>query len=490
MAEHSMAYVAFDTSKLHNAVAIAEAGRAVEVRYLGEFESTPAATAKLVRKLAAKHGALSCCYEAGPTGYGLYRQIKQLGHDCIVVAPSLIPRKPGKRVKTNRLDALSLAKQLRAGDLTAVWVPDERHEAVRALTRARGASVVDWRAKCQQVSSMLLRLGRHYPARKTWGKAHMAWLAGQKLEHLEQRIALEERLVAVRQAQERIERLERAIREAVPAWSLAPLVTALMALRGVDFVAATTLLAEIGDLGRFRTPRELMAWLGLVPSESSTGEDTRRGPITKAGNRRARQILIECAWSYRHPPRVGRDTLARVSAAPAVVRDIAWKAQVRLTGRYRSLCRAGKPDVVAITAVARELSGFIWAIARAVTEGATAVTADAAAGGGAKATDADNGSGATPPAGTRPAISSRNGIQGKPAHGTQTTGRARTDRRRTPGALPDTAEPAVGAPDAPPPPDTATQRQPGAALARGGRRDRRLAGGVRRMAGSHAGGNP
>jgi len=202
MAEHNMAYVAFDTSKLHNAVAIAEAGRAGEVRYLGEFENTPVATAKLIRRLAAKHGALSCCYEAGPTGYGLYRQIKRLGQDCIVVAPSLIPRKPGKRVKTNRLDALSLAKQLRAGDLTAVWVPDERHEAVRELIRARGASVVDWRAKCQQVSSMLLRLGRHYPAKKTWGKAHMAWLAGQKLEHLEQRIALEERLVAVRQARE------------------------------------------------------------------------------------------------------------------------------------------------------------------------------------------------------------------------------------------------------------------------------------------------
>jgi len=485
MAEHSMAYVAFDTSKLHNAVAIAEAGRAGEVRYLGEFENTPAATANLVRKLTAKHGALSCCYEAGPTGYGLYRQIIELGQACIVVAPSLIPRKPGKRVKTNRLDALSLAKQLRAGELTAVWVPDERHEAMRELTRARGAAVLDWRAKCQQVSSMLLRLGRHYPGKKTWGKAHMAWLAGQKLEHLEQRIALEERLVAVRQSQERIERLELAIREAVPAWSLAPLATALMALRGIDFIAATTLLAEIGDLGRFRTPRELMAWLGLVPSEFSTGEHSKRGPITKAGNRRARQILIECAWSYRHPPRVGRDKLVRVNAAPAAVRDIAWKAQVRLTGRYRSLCRAGKPDVVAITAVARELSGFIWAIARALADGAKVATAEA------KPTDADNGSGGTRPAAKRSAISSRNEIPGEPAHGTQATGRTRTERRRTPGALPDTAQPAAGAAaGAAPAARTATQRQPGAALARGGRRDRRLAGGVCRMAAGHAGGNP
>lgn len=486
MAEHNMAYVAFDTSKLHNAVAIAEAGRAGEVRYLGEFENTPVATAKLIRRLAAKHGALSCCYEAGPTGYGLYRQIKRLGQDCIVVAPSLIPRKPGKRVKTNRLDALSLAKQLRAGDLTAVWVPDERHEAVRELIRARGASVVDWRAKCQQVSSMLLRLGRHYPAKKTWGKAHMAWLAGQKLEHLEQRIALEERLVAVRQARERIERLERAIHEAVPAWSLAPLVTALMALRGIDFIAATALLAEIGDLGRFRTPRELMAWLGLVPSEFSTGEDTRRGPITKAGNRRARQLLIECAWSYRHPPRVGAGKLARVAAAPAAVRDIAWKAQVRLTGRYRALCRAGKPDVVAITAVARELAGFIWAIACAVA-GDTAATAAVA-----KAKDADNGSGGTRSAGNRSNISSRNGIQGEPAHGTQAAGRARANRRRAPVALPDTAQPVVAGDTvgAPRPANTPTQRQPGATLARGGGRDPRLAGGVRRVAAGPAGGNP
>jgi transposase len=369
MSEHSVAYVALDTSKLHNAVAIAEAGREGEVRYLGEIDNTTAATARLVRKLSAKHAHLTFCYEAGPTGYGLYRQLTELGHECIVAAPSLIPRKPGDRVKTNRRDALSLAKQLRAGDLAAVWVPDPRHEAMRELTRARGAAQRDLQAKGQQVSSLLLRLGRHYPARKTWGKAHMKWLAGQKLEHLEQRLALEEMLLAVRQATDRVQRLEQAIRAAVPDWSLAPLVTALMALRGVDFIAATTLLAEIGDLSRFRTPRELMAWLGLVPSEHSTGERVRRGAITKTGNRRARRMLIQCAWSYRHPPRVGSDKLAKVAAAPEAVREIAWKAQTRLTARYRALCRAGKLDVVAITAVARELAAFIWAIARAVVPG-------------------------------------------------------------------------------------------------------------------------
>jgi transposase len=360
------AYVAFDTSKLRNAVAIADAGRAGEVRFLGEFENTVSAVAKLVRKLAAKYGRLTFCYEAGPTGYGVYRQIKGLGHACMVVAPSLIPRKPGERVKTNRRDALSLVKQLRAGDLTAVWVPDARHEAMRDLTRARETAVEDLRRKRQQVSAFLLRQGLHYPSERTWTKTHRNWLASRKLEHAEQRLAFEEMLLAMRQAQERIERLEQAIRAAVPDWSLAEVVTALMAMRGIEFISATAFLAEIGDLSRFATPRELMAYLGLVPSEASTGDTVRRGPITKAGNRRARRILVECSWSYQHPPRVGKEKQERVAAAPPAVREIAWKAQCRLTARYRALTRKGKLKTVAVTAVARELSAFIWAINREI----------------------------------------------------------------------------------------------------------------------------
>jgi transposase len=367
----STAYVALDTSKLRNAVAIASEGRDGEVRYLGEIDNTPAATGKLVRKLAKRHPAVTFCYEAGPTGYGLYRQITGLGHECIVVAPSLIPQKPDDRVKTNRRDALSMARQLRAGDLTAVWVPDPHHEAVRDLTRARGAAVRDLRTKRQQVSALLLRLGEPYPGKTTWGKTHLAWLAGRKLQHVEQRIALEEMLHAVRQATDRIGRLEQAIRAALPDWSLAPTASALMALRGIDLIAATSLLAEIGDLTRFASPRQLMAWLGMVPSENSTGERVRRGAITKAGNRRARSMLVECAWSYRHPPRVGADKLAKVEAAPPAVRDIAWKAQTRLSARYRALRRAGKLDNVAITAVARELAAFIWAVGLAVASDAT-----------------------------------------------------------------------------------------------------------------------
>ncbi len=366
MRDHSEAFVAFDTSKSRNAVAIAGAGRTGEVRFLGEIDNTEAATAKLVRKLADNYGRLTLCYEAGPTGYGLYRVIKGLGHECLVVAPSLVPKRAGDHVKTNRRDALSLVKLLRAGELTAVWVPDPRHEAMRDLTRARGAAVEDLRSKRQQVTSFLLRRGLHYAGKKTWTKAHMNWLASRKLEHPEQRIAFEEMLLAVRQAHERITRLEQAIRAAVPDWSLAEVVTALMAMRGIDLVSASALLAEIGDLSRFRTPRQLMAYLGLIPSEHSTGDTVKHGPITKAGNRRARRILVECSWSYRHPPRVGRKKQAKVAAAPSAVGEIAWKAQSRLFARFRALKRKGKQPTVAITAIARELAGFLWAIHRQV----------------------------------------------------------------------------------------------------------------------------
>src|SRR6267154_718586 len=367
MGDHSEAFVGFDTSKLRNAVAIADAGRGGEVRFFGEIENIGAATAKLVRKLAAKHQRLTFCYEAGPTGYGLYRLIKSLGHECIVVAPSLIPKRPGDRVKTNRRDALSLVKLLRAGELTAVWVPDRHHEAIRDLTRARGTAALDLRRKRQQMSAFLLRQGLHYSEnRHTWTKAHMSWLASQKLAHAEQRLVFEEMMLAMRQAQERIERLEQAVRAAVPDWSLAEVVTALMAMRGMDLVSATTFLAEIGDLSRFRTPRELMGYVGLVPSEHSTGDTVWRGPITKSGNRRARCILVECSWSYRHPPRVGKKKQDKVAAAPRAVREIAWKAQCRLSARYRALTRKGKLATVAVTALARELAGFIWAINREI----------------------------------------------------------------------------------------------------------------------------
>lgn len=371
MGDNSEAFIGIDTSKLRNAIAIAEGGRGGEVRYLGEIDSADAATRKLVVKLAGKCRSLTFCYEAGPTGYGLYRLIRRLGHQCVVVAPSLIPKKAGARVKTNRRDAVELAKLLRAGELTAVWVPDDRHEAMRDLSRARQAAQKHLKGKRQQISSLMLRLGRHYPGKNTWGTAHMNWLMRQKLEHREQRIAFEELLEGVRQEAERVERLEQAIREAVCEWSLAEVATALQAMRGIDLVAAVTVLAEIGDLSRFQNPRELMGYLGLVPSESSTGDTVKRGGITKAGNGRARRILVEAAWSYRYPARVSRQKQAKVAATSRHVREIAWKAQTRLCARFRSLTRRGKRSTVVATAIARELSAFIWAINREVIASST-----------------------------------------------------------------------------------------------------------------------
>jgi len=241
---------------------------------------------------------------------------------------------------------------LRAGELTTVWVPDERHEAMRDLSRARLAAKKDLQGKRQQISSLMLRLGRCYPGKTTWGPAHMKWLMSQKLEYREQRMVLEELLQGIRQEGERV--------------PLAEVVTALQAMRGIDLIAAVAILAEIGDLSRFQNPRELMGYLGLVPSESSTGDKVKRGGITKAGNSRARRILVEAAWSYRYPPRVGLQKQPKVAAAPRRVREIAWKAQTRLCRRFRSLERKGKLRTVVATAIARELSAFIWAINREV----------------------------------------------------------------------------------------------------------------------------
>ena len=366
MGQHSEAFIGIDTSKLKNAVAIAEAGRDGEVRYLGEFDTTDAATRKWIGKLAAKYDKLTFCYEAGPTGYGLHRLIESLGHRNLVVAPSLIPKKAGDHVKTNRRDAENLTRLNRAGELTAVWVPDVRHEAMRDLSRARGAAVDDLKSKRQQISSLLLRLGLHYPGIKTWGKAHRNWLAAIKLEQREQRFVFEELRGAERQAQERIERIEQTIRGSVPEWSLHEVVAALQAVRGIDLINAVTLLAEIGDLTRFADAPALMGYLGLVPKEDSTGDRVKRSGITKAGNTRARTALVEASWSYRHPARIGREKQAKVDAAPEAARAIAWKAQTRLSARFRHLTRKNKRPVVVVTAIARELAGFVWAIGQAV----------------------------------------------------------------------------------------------------------------------------
>lgn len=353
-----------DVAKARHAVAVADGGRQGEVRFLGEIDADPESVRRMVARLEKRHCLLYFCYEAGPTGYGLYRQLTAMGHRCTVIAPSLIPMRPGDKVKTNRRDAEQLARLLRADELTSVWVPDEAHEAVCELIRSREMAVDDLRRKRQSISSMMLRYGRTYSGKKTWGPRHQHWLQTQRFEHPVRQLVRQEMILAAKHALERLNRIEAAIVEFVPGWSLAPVVEGLQARRGIRLVTAATIMVEVGDLRRFETPRQLMGYLGLVPGGRSTGDSVRRLGITKSGNARVRRVLVESAWSYRHVPRTSKlKHYVHERVLPAV-RDIALKAQARLCARYRLLSGRGKKLTVTVTAIARELAGFIWAIGR------------------------------------------------------------------------------------------------------------------------------
>ena len=358
-------YVGLDVHKEGIVVAVAAGGLRGEVREYGRIANTSTALDRLLRKLGGDGVSLRFCYEAGPCGYGIQRQVSATGHECVVVAPSLIPRRAGDRIKTDRRDAASLARLHRAGELTAVWVPDARHEAMRDMARARLDAVHSLRRARQQLSGFLLRQGCHY-GRPAWTKLHRRWLAGLKFEQAVHHIVLEDYIAAVEAAEARRDRLTTQIQAMLPGWRLAPVVAALQTMRGMALVTAATLITELGDLSRFANPRQLMAYLGLVPSEHSSGASVRRGGITKAGNGAARRLLIEAAWSYRFPARISRELLLRQENQPKPIRDIAWKGQLRLCARYRKLARTGKPANVVTTAIARELTGFVWAIARQV----------------------------------------------------------------------------------------------------------------------------
>lgn len=366
MEKHSEVFIGLDTSKLKISVAVADGERNGEVRFFGDISSEPVSVSSMVAKLAKGGAKLHFCYEAGPTGYDLHRQLIGLGHECVVVAPSLVPKRPGDRVKTNRRDAVSLARLHRAGELTAVWVPDAAHEAVRDLVRAREAANEMLRRARQQLQSFLLRHGRIYTGRTPWTGVHRRWLACQQFEHPAHQIVLTEYVQAIEDAGVRLDRLTKQVSETAAAWSMAPVVVAYQAMRGVAFMVAVTFVAEVGDVRRFDTPRQLMAYLGLVPSERSTGERVNRAGITKAGNKRARQVLVEGAWTYRFPARVSPTIQARLEGAPRTVREIAWKGQIRLCARYRKLSLAGKRKTVVITAIAREMAAFLWAIGHEV----------------------------------------------------------------------------------------------------------------------------
>jgi len=343
-------------------VAIAEPDG--EVRSLGTIANRAESIRKLVKKLGSVE-QLKACYEAGPTGYILYWQMAELGVACEVIAPTLVPMKAGDRVKTDRRDAERLARSYRSGDLTAVWVPDEGSEALRDLVRAREAAKQDQLRARHRLAKFLLRMGQRPAAgMKAWTAPYMAWVRQVHFTQGAREATLLDYLHEVDHMGERVRRLEQAITEAVKLASpqVREVVKGLQALRGIAEISAVTIVAELGNIARFETPRQLMGYSGAVPMEDSSGQRTRRGSITKTGNAHLRRIIVEAAWSYRYRPAIGPRLRKRQEGVSEEIKEIAWKAQVRLSKRYARLAAAGKDQRKIITAVGRELLGFIWAI--------------------------------------------------------------------------------------------------------------------------------
>lgn len=361
----STRFVGLDDSKDFIQVAVADGEPGGEIRDWGVIASGPEALGKLVRRLGRPED-LHFAYEAGPCGYGTYRDLLALGARCLVAAPSKTPRKPGERIKNDRRDAVTLARLHRAGELTAVWIPDTETEAMRDLTRTReDVKYAQTRAR-QRLQSFLLRHGRRYPGRSPWTQQHRRWITEQRFDHSSQQICLEEYLATVEESDRRVARLDAQILELVPTWSMAPVVTAMTAHRGVNVLVAATVAAELGDLTRFDRARPLMGFVGLVPSLSASGQGRHTGSITKTGNAHVRRCLVEAAWAFRHPARRTAHLRRRLDGQPAAVQDLAWKTQVRLCGRFRRLRARGKQHNKVITAIARELIAFLWATARLV----------------------------------------------------------------------------------------------------------------------------
>jgi len=354
------AFVGLDVHKDSIDVAVARGAHPPE--HLGMVPHDVKALVKLLQRKVGDLRYALLCYEAGPTGFGLQRALAEHEVDCHVVAPSLVPTRPGDRVKTDRRDAMKLARFLRSGDLVAVHVPDEATEAIRDLERARGDAKKAERVARQTLSAFLLRHGRRYPGLTRWTKKHLEWIRKQRFDQEASQRVLADYLHTVEKATERVEQLTNEIAEMVEGWHLGPLVKALQALRGVRLVTAVIVAAELGDLRRFRTAKALMAYVGLVPSEHTTGHNPRRGRITKTGNGHVRRALVEAAWSYRFRPQRSRALREREQGVSEAVRDIAWKAQKRLCAKYRRLLGRNKSKQQTVTAVARELVGFIWAI--------------------------------------------------------------------------------------------------------------------------------
>lgn len=366
MREPITSFVGLDVHKDSIAVAVAQAGRQPP-RFIGTLNPEMASLCKALRRIASAARTL-VVYEAGPCGYGLARYLGKQGYACEVVAPARIARNPvEQRIKTDRRDALLLARESRAGNLVPIVLPDERDEALRDLSRTREDVLAARLRARQQLKALLLRHGYAYQGKTSWTAAHERHLSTLRLTYPAQQIAFVEYRNAVKDSHERLERVTQALRDQAAHWRMRPLVRALMCLRGFDLIAAVTLLAELGDLRRFTHPQSLMAYLGLVPSEFSTGNTRHQGSITKSGNKHARRVLIEAAWTYRGSARISRVLEVRQQDQPKAFREISWRAQLRLAKRFRHLRLERKlPQNKVCVAIARELCGFVWAIAREV----------------------------------------------------------------------------------------------------------------------------
>jgi len=363
---NTVKFIGMDVHKNSITIAIADGGSREPARLYGTINNDFDALSKFCRKMVSTSSELYFVYEAGPCGYGIQRYLSDNGFECIVAAPSMIPKKSGDRIKNDRRDAKSLAQNHRSGELTSVYVPDPEDEAMRDLTRAREDAVVSTRKAKQRLCAFLLRNGLTYNGKTKWSKAYFNWLSDIAMPHPAQQVALQEYIDAVHENLKRVERLTDQIRHMAANWRLEPVMKALQAARGVSLIVAATMLSEIGDLSRFENPKQLMAYLGLIPWEHSTGDKIKRGGITKTGNGHARKALVEGAWAYRMPPRVSRILLKRHEGLPDAVLKIAWRAQLRLCARFRRLMAKGKSKQVVVTAIAREFCAFLWAINKQV----------------------------------------------------------------------------------------------------------------------------